>query len=96
MISTTKASEEREVVRETWEIFQNGIFKTPGQSPQTKLLIYITSSKPSKIKKKVPVKTYKEKTEKHSLQQPGGVKTKHNGWPQEVHNHINTVTFLIT
>lgn len=43
------------------------IFKTPNQSPQTKLLIYTTSSKPSK---KVPVKTYKLKTEKQSLQQP--------------------------
>lgn len=54
-----------------------GIFKTPGQSPQTKLLIYTTSSKPSK---KSLLKTYKgergKKKEKHSLQQPGEGKKK--------------------
>lgn len=45
-----------------------GIFKTPGQSPQTKILIYTTSSKPPT---KSLLKTYKVKTEKHSLQQSG-------------------------
>lgn len=53
MISTTKASEEREMVGETWEVFQNeenkqtnknkkrhfgGISKTPGQSPTNQTL----------------------------------------------------------
>lgn len=43
-----------EVVKETWEVSKMkndilvGSLKTPGQSPQTKLLIYTTSSKPSK------------------------------------------------
>lgn len=49
--------------------FQNeyfgGIFKTPGQSPQTQLLIYTTSSKPSKKslleREREKKKTYKER-----------------------------------
>lgn len=74
--------------------FQNehfgGISKTPGQSPQTKLLIYTTSSK---LSKKSLLKTYKEKNRKTVTTTTRGEK---NGWPQKVHNHINTVTFLIT
>lgn len=49
-----------------------GIFKTPGLSPQTKFLIYTTSSK---LSKKSPCykRTKKKKRKiKHSLQQPGG------------------------
>lgn len=76
MISTTKASEEREMAGETWEVFQNeenknktkqnailvGSLQLLVSLPQTKLLIYTTSSKPSK---KVPLKkTYREETEK--------------------------------
>lgn len=79
MISTTKASEERGGQGDV-RGFQNekchfgGIFKTPGRSPQTKLLIYTTSSK---LSKKSLLKRTKKKRKNIHYNNQG--KTKQNG-----------------
>lgn len=45
------------------------------------------------MKKTKLIKIIKEKIKKEKT---FTTTTRKNGWPQEVHNHINTVTFLIT
>lgn len=109
MISTTKASEEREVVRETREVSKmknkNAILVGSLNSwsvSTNQTRNFTTSSKPSKKSLLKHTEKKQTKNRKHSLQQPENKQTnkqKNNnpdGWPQEVHNHINTVTFLIT
>lgn len=72
-----------------------GSFKTPGQSPRTKLLIYTTSSKQSKNSLFKNSKKKQNKI-KHSLQQPEREKRNKMADLKKFHNHVNTITFLIT
>lgn len=78
-----------------------GIFKTPGQSPQTKLLIYTTSSKPSK-KSLLKNEQRKEKKKKNEQRKKKpfttttreGKKTKQNNKMADLKKFTTTLTQL--
>lgn len=110
MISTTKASEERGgkgdvkrvqnknyiLVRSiSWSVSTNQDSIIPHQVSSLKIPVKNVQRQKKKKRKKNQKKKYRIWNKNINYNNQETKQTK-NGWPQEVHKHINTFTILIT